>query len=180
MAESRVAIRYARALFELTSEKTQLEPVVSDLKSVRKMYEGSPEFRALLDSPVIPKDEKLKVANRLFRSTLQPITFNFLRLLIEKTRENLLFDVVDQFQELVDESMGVLRGELITAYPFSTEQLDSLKKKLDEETGKDVLLEQRVDESLIGGFVVRLKDTVIDNSLKNQLTKLRTRLRRGA
>ncbi len=109
----------------------------------------------------------------MFEKKLQPLSLDFLNLLLVKGREKILPNIIWYFFRLVDDSRGILRGQLLSAQPFSATQLQSLKKHLDRISGKNVQLDQQVDSALIGGFVVRMDDTVIDNSIKNQLVKMK-------
>ena len=84
--------------------------------------------------------------------------------------------MIEYFQHLLDEKNGIIRGQLQTAYPLNERQLDLLNKQLNRITGKTVVITERVDKELLGGFIVRMQDTVIDSSLKNQLFKLRENL----
>jgi len=177
---TRVTIRYAKALFELAKEKAILDNVEKDLNRIQRVIDVSEKFQMMLVSPVIGADEKRRVLDNLFRKQLHPITFHFLNLLIDKKRENLLPIIINQFMKLLDEDRGILRGKLITAYKFTKTQMRLLKEKLDKITKKNVVLEQVVDPGLLGGFIVRLEDTVIDTSLKNQLVKIRESLISGS
>ncbi|GAB4368613.1 MAG: ATP synthase F1 subunit delta [Calditrichia bacterium] len=179
MIGSRVTLRYARALFELARDKNLLEGVESDLNELVTVYRQDPRLAILFESPVIQRREKQKVIKTLFEKKIHPITFYFLNLLIEKKREELLLTVIQKFQEILDDHRNVVRGELITAYEFSDEQLKLLKEKLDRYTGKTVMITQILNPDLLGGFVIRIKDTVIDTSLKNQLARMREQLIAG-
>ncbi len=173
MIGSRVTKRYAKALFELAQQEGLLKQVENDLNTVFGVYEKSPEFRTLLQSPIIQAAEKKQVVIRFFKEKLQPVSFNFLLLLIKKGRENILPDAIHQFMDFLDEANGVLRGKVSAARALSDEQLAALKGKLDRISGKKVVLQQEVDANLLGGFVVRMQDTVIDVSLRSQLSRLK-------
>ncbi len=176
MKGSRVAKRYAIALFEGAKEQQLLETVEEQLEVLDTTYEEVEAFRQLIDSPVISNEEKLKVADQLFAKKLHPFVLNFLKLLIRKNREMLLPGIVDYFNELLDEHRGILRGVVYSVVPMTDEQLNALNERLNAMTGKTVVLTQQVDASLIGGFVVQIKDMVIDNSIRHQLEKLKERL----
>lgn len=173
MIGSRVTKRYAKALFEAAQESKQIDRIEKDLIYVKEIIEKSNDFSIFLKSPVIQSAEKRKIFAQLFERKLQKLSFEFLNLSLDKGREIMLPAIILNFLRLIDDSRGVLRGELVTAHRFSETQIQSLKKRLDRITGKKVMLVEQVDPSLIGGFVVRLDDTVIDTSIKNQLLKMR-------
>jgi F-type H+-transporting ATPase subunit delta len=173
---TRVSRRYARALFELAQEKNQLDRIAQDLKFLENIYHESKDFTVILDSPVIHNAEKKKIFADLFEAKVHALTSHFLNLLLEKNRESLLPGIIHLFMEILDESKGIVRGQLLTAYPFTDIQLESLKSRLDRLTGKNVVLQQSIEEQLLGGFIVRMDDKVIDNSILNQLSQLRENL----
>jgi len=173
---SRATIRYAKALFELARDENKLEQIQADLNTLQEALYRSPDLQQVLESPIIPKGDKADLLNQLFRDRVSELTMRFLQLLVEKNRESLLGFIIQRFGELLDDYQGILRGKLISAYAFTPEQRKALKTRLDKITGKNVLLEEEIDPQLLGGFVVRIKDTIIDVSLKNQLLKLRERL----
>jgi len=173
---SRVTRRYAKALFELAQEQQILEAVEADMTSIRSMIEKSKEISVLLQSPVIQAQEKRHVFAEIFKGKIHHLSYDFLNLLLDKGREELLPDIIIYFMKYIDESKGILRGELRAAYPLSSEQKKSLKNQLDRITGKNVVMKEQIDSTLIGGFVIRMEDTVIDTSIKNQLDKLRETL----
>jgi len=135
-------------------------------------YHKSPDLPMLLMSPIIQTRDKKQVLQSTFKSAVHKLTFDFLMLLLEKNREENLPEVISYFMKFLDESRGILRGELISAHPFSSEQKSALISQLEKQTGKKILIDEQLDTSLIGGFMVRMEDTVIDNSIKNQLQKM--------
>ncbi len=173
MVQSRVTRRYAKALFEQAGEQKVLDRVSEDLKYIRKVNDESVDFRMLLSSPIIHSTDKKSVFAKDFKQKVHTLTFDFLILLLDKNREELLPEMIDFFMKLNDDAQKIIRARLITAHKFAAEQLKALKKQLDHFSGKNVILEQHVDSALLGGFIVRLDDTVIDTSLRNQLAKLR-------
>jgi len=173
---SRVAKRYAKALFELALSEKKLAEVSADLDLLEANYNNVDELRQVVESPVIPKHQKQDVVEKVFKKTVQPLSFEFLSILIKKGREAELVQIIDECRRMIDEHNGVLRGTVSSVVPLSGKQLDALKKKLDTMTSKDVQLQQQIDDSLLGGFVVQINDMVYDNSLKHQLGKLKESL----
>lgn len=172
MINSRVSKRYAQALFKEGKDKDKLDSLREDLLQLAKLYEESPEFRKLVNSPVVPSKVKKESFREIFKDKLNEITFNFLELLISAGRENLLMDIIEFYGQILDDYNGIVRGEVYSVVPLSEDEIEALKKNLEKVTGKKVILSQSKDESLLGGFIVKIKDRVFDASLKNQLDKL--------
>ena len=103
---------------------------------------------------------------------VDPVTINFVQLLIHNGREHLLPEVMGFFEEILDDHLGIIRGEVHSVVPLTDVQLNELKGKLNKMTGKNILLTQTRDKKLLGGFVVKINDRVIDASLRNQLSKM--------
>lgn len=179
MIASRITRRYAKALFNMANEKNLLDRISEDLKLIKNVCDESDDFIRLVDSPVIQISEKRQVFSQLFENKVHSLSYYFFQLLLEKNRENFLPDIIQHFMNLIDESKGILRGHLLSAFPLTEKQFDSLKSRLNYITGKKVILDQKVDTALLGGFIVTLQDTVIDTSIKNQLTKIRDRMISG-
>ena len=176
MKNSRVARRYAQALFEFAVERKQLEAVEGDLRLLAKQLDAVENLRQLIESPVIPKPAKVAGLKSAFEAAVQPETIRFLMLLVEKRREAHLLTIVEEFDLLMDVHRGIQRGDVYSVNALSEAQLRALKKQLDEMTGKDIRLRQHIDASLLGGLVVRIGDHVYDSSLRHQLQRLRKQL----
>jgi F-type H+-transporting ATPase subunit delta len=169
---SRVSKRYALALFKEGKEKNKLDTLQEDLEQIAKIHEETPEFERMISSPVIPERVKEETFAAIFEDRLDPITFHFVQLLISTGREELLMDVINFFNQILDDHNGIVRGQVSSVVPFTDGQMEDLKRKLDKVIGKNVILTQVRDESLLGGFVVKINDSVIDSSLRNQLNRM--------
>ncbi len=176
MKRSRVAKRYAQALFEAAQDSNVLEPVENDLNLLAAEYEQVKEFKLLIDSPVISNELKQNTFTQLFKERLNNLTFRFISLLIQKNREGQLPAVVTHFNDLLDEHRGIVRGTVKTVVQLQPDQLNILQSQLESRIGKKVKLTQQEDIQLLGGFIVKVQDVVFDASLKQQLNKLRSYL----
>lgn len=179
MKNVRVAHRYAEALVELTERRKEIEGTTKDLELLRQFIEGSREFLLFLRSPIIAKTKKSEILGTMFAGKVQKTTAEFLEMLIDKGREELLPDIIDQVSAIRDEREGIINVAVKTATDFSKDQLASLEKKLETFTQKKVRISFNLDKQLKGGFVARVGDTVLDGSIKRQLELLRERFAEG-
>ncbi len=176
---SRVAIRYSKALFQLAREENLVMEVQSDLEVIKETCISDPEFHEMLNSPIIEEYAKANVLKNLFADKVNQLTFRFLELLSKKRRSGFLLEMIERFMESVLDYQGILAGTLVASNALDPAQVDEIRKKVEVLTGKKVLLSEQIDPSMIGGFTVKIKDTVIDLSIKTQLEKLRAHLVHG-
>jgi F-type H+-transporting ATPase subunit delta len=178
MREITIAERYAIALLEIGVEKNSLESLAQELNRVTKLFEQSAELSNIMTHPRVSVDARKKVISELMsRVTIGPTCQNFVKLLIDRKRINLLSAVVTHYHHLVDLKLGRLRAELTSAALFSDDEVQALKVALDKHTGKEVIVECKVDERLIGGVITRVDGKVIDGSLRARLDGLGDTLR---
>lgn len=173
---SRVAKRYAKALFALASEEKLLDKTEADINLLAQVQKSDEQLAVFLSNPLINEKEKLSALQSGLDGKVQPMTLNFLALLAEKRRIAHLPDVVSEFQEMMLRHSNKVEGELVSAAKLTTDQVQKIREKVESMTGKSVLLSEKTDSSLLGGFVVRVEDWVVDNSIRYQLTKLREKL----
>lgn len=173
---NRVAKRYTKALFELAQEKSILPQIEKDMQLIGQIIDDSPEFREFLSNPLIAEGEKQHIIKELLGKRVHELTLEFLQLLAQKRRIAILPAVVEQFRRMLLDYQNILEGELISAVPLEKKQFEAIKKRLEEMLGQTVLLQPKVQPEIIGGFVVRVEDMVIDNSIRLQLQKLREKL----
>ena len=152
-----------------------LKNVSDDLTVIQRITKESHEFQLFLKSPVIKKEKKLEVFKATFGPSVQPLTLQFLSLLIEKEREDALPSVIDAFFRLQDEMLGIIHVSVTTAAELSQSQTAQLKQRFEVYSKKKVFIDVSLDKQLIGGFIARMGDTVFDGSVKQQLKLLRRR-----
>jgi F-type H+-transporting ATPase subunit delta len=173
MKKVRVAGRYAAALMTLAREHNVVDGVVEDLDRIQEVLTSSREFRLLVKSPVVPAAKKTAIFKELFGSRLRKETIDFLNLLLEKHREDLLPELIEEFHVRRDLLLGIVGVDVITAVECTPAQGTSLQSQLERFTGKQVRVRYVLDTSLKGGMVLRIGDTVLDDSLKRQLERLK-------
>jgi len=127
-------------------------------------------------NPLIGESEKAKILAELFKGKLSAAGYNFLQLLTSKKRSSLLPDAIEQFRLLLHQHRHILKGELVSVVELSDTQVGKIKDSVEKMTGKTVIFDKRLDPSIIGGFIVKVEDIIIDNSIRFQLNKLRERL----
>ncbi len=168
--------RYASALLDVAVEGNFLETVTADLQQIQEVITGSRELQMALRSPLIKGDHKARILAEIFGGRICDKTMTFLRLLAHKKRANLVSEVVSEFSSLLDERNGYLNAEVKSAVKLSDEQAKELVNGLSTRTGKKIRAKMSLDESLIGGFTVKIGDTILDGSVSHQLQLLRRSL----
>jgi F-type H+-transporting ATPase subunit delta len=164
---------YAEALFEAAKERDELEAVLEDLRDFVAALDESEELRLFFYGGQIPEREKRKAIDALTEG-MSLSTRNFLKLLSDNGREEILYEVLLRYEELVKEHLGRIEVEVTTAVELSDEALDRLKERLGRILeGREVILETRVDPDLLGGAVFRFGGRMMDGSIRGRLESLR-------
>jgi F-type H+-transporting ATPase subunit delta len=166
--------RYARSLAEVVFEKNIEETVTEDLKLYCEIFQAFPDLLEMFHSPAVPRDAKERMIGQLF--ALHPvnlITANFLRVLLQHNRIRYSKQVFEIYLGSVNERKGIVSAKVSTAVPLSSQELESLGKKLTGLTGKLVEVEAQMDASLLGGAVLQVGSTVFDGSIKSKLAEMR-------
>lgn len=171
MQPGKASRRYARALFLLAEERELLDPVQQDLQQLAALLQASPDLVRIITHPLLPTPRRQAALDALFQDKLQPLTRTFLALLDEKGRLKHLTDICEAYARLFRDRRGIEQAEITSATEMESGQLEQIRGRLETRFGKTVELLARVDASLIGGFRIRVRDTVIDYSLA---TRLRT------
>ena len=176
MQNPRLAARYAKALLDLSLEKGQLERVYKDVLYLKSIFKSSKELVNFLNNPVITSDQKLKVVKMVDSENTGEVTKSFNRLLIRKSRESYLPEIVDAFIQQYKVYKGIYTVTLITAIPVSDDVKDIIVKRI-KMAGKmkEVELLTEVQENIIGGFILEGNGRRIDASVAYDLTKIKNR-----
>ncbi len=170
-----IAEEYGRALFSLTEDMGISDRVLSDLKDCVEAISLSPEYVTLTDSPAISTEEKLSLVGEAFGSVEEPLR-NLLLILASARRFGLLSSILKKYEELYNESRGIISAQIISAVELSEEKADKIIKKLEAITGKKIQARCVVDNSLIGGIKLRYGGIQLDGSLKSRLEEIEKRL----
>jgi F-type H+-transporting ATPase subunit delta len=172
---------YAQALFGATREREELEETVENLKEFVDALHESEELRSFFYGVQIPEGQKRRALDALTEE-MTTSTTNFLKVLVDNGRTEILEEVLPRYEELVKEYQGKVEVEFVTAIELSDETLDRVRSRLGEILdGREVVLETNVDSDLVGGAVFRFGETRIDGSVRGRLQGLReTMLERGS
>ena len=172
----RIVKRYCKALFELALEQDQLDTVENDLLRISEIIGQNKDFTAFLASPIVRESQKTQLLTDVFKDQFSVLTNQFLLLLSQKKRSSLLPLIARHFRTMLLAWRDIVEVELKSVVDLNDEQLQRIQNNLQEVTGKSVILKKSYDPALIGGFIIKMGDTVIDNSIRNQLNKLHERL----
>ncbi|MBL7918302.1 MAG: ATP synthase F1 subunit delta [Bacteroidia bacterium] len=168
-----VASRYSKSLIDLAVEKKQLDAVYNDVVVIKQACDTANDFQTFLKSPIIKTDKKVEILKAIFSSKLNELTFAFIMLLAKKKRENILLEVCNAFIEDYNKFKNITSATIITAVKLDDA---SRKKALEIVKGVssgEVVLNEKVNPELIGGFVLRVGDKQVDNSVSRQLQNLK-------
>jgi F-type H+-transporting ATPase subunit delta len=176
--KSKVGLRYATAILQGAGE--ELHTIAQDLEVVKKTISTSKELSQLLKSPIVKNDDKILILKQIFIGRISLKTLESLELLVKKGRSEFIPETIEEFQELLDKQNGVVNAEVASAIELDASQKQQIQARLEKLVGQKVRLQTKVQPHLIGGLTVRIGDTVIDNSIKHQLFKLRERLKQSS
>ncbi len=174
---SNISKRYARAFFEIAGEEKKLEQYYNELSQFSSVMSENKDLGGFLANPVFEQDVKKKVLEKIIgKMTLSPMTVNFLKLLVDKNRIDVLPDIDTCYRQMMDEALKKTRVTVKTAFPLSTEMQNYIMSNLKKMTGRQVEVTLEDDKSLLGGIVIGVGDTLYDGSIKNQLNNMRNLL----
>ncbi len=167
---------YARSMLELANEQKQLEAVAGEISSLRDVIRSNPAFASFLADPSVGADERTRTIEKTFSGKVSPLVMNFLRVLNSRRRAGLLPEIADRFEELLAEQRGIVEVDVTVAQRLSDAELDQVRDRVSQALGKTAVVHQYVDESIIGGLMLRVGDRLIDASARYQLQTLRQRM----
>ena len=173
---SRIAIRYSKALFELALEKKQLSEIESDLLLIDEQITKNDEFQKYLLNPLVPAKSKTELLKKTFKDSICTLTMNFLVLTSSKKRSEFIKEIIEKFEVLALEHNEIISAQVYSAVPLKSDQTDAIRNSLEKKTGKKVQLEEITEVSLLGGFIIKIRDSVLDYSLKRQLERLKDKM----
>ena len=168
-----ISKRYAKALFDLAIELKKLERIKEDIELIQTITRENPELKRLLKSPIIPEGKKNTILAAVFKDKLDVLTFRFLQLVTRKEREIFLDTISVAFVKLYKDYHKIITVNLTSSEKMNEQSKKDLINLLIGDTQNKIDLIEKVDKSIIGGFVLDMDDKKYDASIRHQLERLR-------
>ena len=173
MKSSRVSIRYAKSLLQLAIEKDFVEASFSDMFLISNVLSENKELKLLLKSPIINTDQKIKILDEIFSKKITQTTMMFINIITNKKRESLLGEITNSFITLYKAYKKIETAEIITAKPIDERMRQEVINFIKKNSGKNVELTEKTDESILGGIVINMGDKQLDASVLSSLKTLK-------
>ncbi|MBQ9245011.1 MAG: ATP synthase F1 subunit delta [Candidatus Gastranaerophilales bacterium] len=172
-----IAKRYAKSLIEimLESDNTQAE-IREDLNNVKEILKNSPDLNSAMTNPVVSAYDKEQIISSVFERDTKETTRNFLKLLVEKNRFNLIFQIIDTFNEMLNKINNIVKVQVTGAIELEDNTKEEIQNKLKEKLNKEIDISYKVDNSIIAGLIYKIEDDVLDTSFLHKLEELKKEL----
>jgi F-type H+-transporting ATPase subunit delta len=167
-----IATVYAQALFQACETAGTIDSAWDELNFLKGFWKDNSDFRSFMNNPSIEKANKQNMLDKVFKDLEQELVKNFLGVLVKKGRIGHLVEAVAAYETLVNEKAGKAFATVVSAASLDESSKAGIVEKLTKRFGKKIVLQEEVDPSLLGGFIVRVGDTVIDGSVKRNVAEL--------
>lgn len=172
-----IAERYAESLIEFGRDgRLSYVSISSDLANVLNILNHSKDLYDSLTNPLINVAEKEAVIDAVFEKDVDVLIKNFLKLLVEKNRFDLIFDIVIVFNSILDDINEIARVEVISAVELNSFEKTKIQEKLSEKLNKQISIKYDIDESIIAGLIVKMGDDILDMSVAHKLDEFKKAL----
>jgi len=175
MKSTKSAGRYAKALLELALDQNKIEVIESNMQQILTVAEEAHDFQVFLNSPLIKVDKKIEVIKSIF-GNFDALSISFLELVANNGRESYITEIAHSFLNQLKEHRGIVPVTIISAQKLDGKKKEQITSKISASIQGTLEITENVDESLIGGFIVRMGDHQIDASVSNQLNRLKQEL----
>jgi F-type H+-transporting ATPase subunit delta len=173
MLSIKAASRYAKSLIELAKERGELDRIAEDMAFFARTVEEHYKLEVMLKNPIITHDKKLRVLEAIFGSRVSELSMAMFKIVVRKHREPILQSIAEEFVNQYSRYKGIEHAQVITAVPISDELRSKFKEIVKKESGREPRLSEKIDESLIGGYILNIGDRQIDASVKSKLRELK-------
>ncbi|MEM6315978.1 MAG: ATP synthase F1 subunit delta, partial [Planctomycetota bacterium] len=172
------SLTYAEALLELAEARDQLRPVADEVDALRQVLDDNPTFARFLADPGVDREQRSAVLQRTF-ATASPLLQNFLKLVETKGRIGSLPKILAAFDALLDEKLGKVEVNVTVAQKLGEAQVADVRSRVSTKLGKDAVVHQFVDPTILGGMIIKVQDQIIDASVRTRLEGMRKRLKQA-
>lgn len=167
---------YAEALFKVAKAENSLDNVEEELSRLKNLLSKSGELKEFIHNARIDTSEKKGALIEVLGKDTTLITLNFLNLIIDQNRQRELPEIIDEYFNLTSSFRNKITAYVISSVPLTEDLIREMEKMLSNLARKDVLIKNEVDESIIGGFIIRIKEKVLDASIQGQFRKLKEKI----
>jgi F-type H+-transporting ATPase subunit delta len=175
MKSTKAAGRYAKALLELALDQQKIEVIENNMQQIISVANEAHDFQVFLSSPLIKVDKKLEVIKSIF-GNFDALSISFLEMVATNRRESLITEIASAFLSQLKEHRGIVPVTIISAKPLDAQTKAQITSKISASIKGTLEITENLDESLLGGFIVRMGDHQIDASVSNQLNRLKQEL----
>ena len=171
---SKAGARYAKSLLDLSKEQNAVEEVKNDMVFFEKVVDDHSELEAILKNPIVPLDKKQGILQGIFGGKVHAITASFFKLIVSKGRSSILYDTSEQFIAQYNAIKGIVTAEVTSTSSLTDANKAEIISLVKKELGaNEVLVKEKVNPELIGGFILKVGDRQFDASIASGLTKLK-------
>jgi F-type H+-transporting ATPase subunit delta len=180
MSNSKAASRYAKSLIDLSTEQNSMEAMRADMISIVQVIDASPVLGAILNNPIIPLDKKAGILKNIFADKVHLVTQTFLNLIVSKGRAGIVYETAKAFMSQYNVLKGIITAEVTSAIALTDLNRTEIVEIVKREVGANqVIIKEKVDERLIGGFILKVGDRQFDASISSSLNKLKKEFSHG-
>jgi F-type H+-transporting ATPase subunit delta len=171
-----IARRYAHGLFALTEENKSSDAVQKDFEDLANILKADDSLIQFLAAPQLLDSDKHAVVDKVFQGKVSENLYSLIHLLVAKHRTDFMVEIADEYEALFNESRAIVGTRLITAVPLTDDEMNAIRAKLNQLTGRQIDLEAEVDPKIIAGVIAIVGDKIIDRSVRHELEVLREQL----
>ena len=173
MASDPLVEAYAEALFQVARAEERMDQVEEDLTHLKKTLDSNIELREFLNNLQISSSGKQDALSKIFGESLSPITLHWMNLIVDQGRQRKLPTIIEAFFTLTQDAREKITAEIVTSVPLSEDLARRMESELSRVTKKRVFLKPVVDDSILGGVIVKVDNKVIDGSVRTRLEDIR-------
>jgi len=174
-----IADKYSSAMIQLGEQHEMLDTINKDLHLLKETVKSNGELREFIEHPLIKTDDKKDVLDKIFAEHISGLSLNMLKLLADNNRLFLLPFIADYYYKILCDMRNIDTAQVITAIPVDEATLDRVKEKLETLFNKQIKIEPHVDEQIIAGMIVKIKDKIIDGSIRTKFDNMKRQLIRS-
>ena len=167
---------FAQALLELADARNNTQQVADDVRGIAEVVQNDPAFAQFLADPTVAHAHSSAVLERVFSGQASEVVVAFLKLLSAKNRLGDFAAIAREFARLLDERAGNVDVEVTVAHALGHDDMENVRQQISHKLGKNAHIKQKVDESIIGGLILRVGDSLLDGSVRSQLETIKRRL----